>query len=296
EYNERLRAYFQRLQEHNARRERDPNYTEPPPNEPTPPEYVVRQLERRNPDSNEVTGYEPLVLVNRPGSWVDGRYINAVAMTLDEYGKPAVAFQMTGEGAEQLGDLTGQNVKEQMAIVLDNVVVSAPTIQSRISTNGQITGNFSQEEIKGLITVLRGGSLPTKPRLLSESVVGSTLGVEAIEAGMQAVLIGILGVVILMAAYYLAAGLVANFAIVFNVIVVLAFVVVFRQDLTLPGIAGLLLSIGMAVDANILIYERVREERKRGKGLVQALTIGYQRAFSVILDSNLTTLITGVVL
>jgi SecD/SecF fusion protein len=299
-YQDLRRSYYARLREWNERAKADPTYEQThafdKPRDPNPPEYIVRNEELRDSKTNEVTGYRPMVLMNAPGSWVDGHYLSGVGPTIDENGGPAVAFAMSGEGASLFGDLTGSNIGKRLAIVLDEVVVSAPNLKSRITTNGQITGRFTNEEVKSLITVLRGGSLPVKPQRASESTVGSVLGQAAIREGMFAVFVGLALVFAVMAGYYLVGGLIADFALILNVLFVLAFVVVFRQDLTLPGIAGVLLTIGMAVDANILIFERVREERNRGKSLLQALTLGYQRAFGVIVDSNLTTLITGIVL
>ena len=297
EYLEKLAAYTKRLRAWERTREENPSYAEPAPRAPVPPKFVVRDQEIAPDYEGGEKTYSKIVLQNDAASQVSGEYIDNVGYSQDpDSMRPAVAFSMRGEGASLLGDLTGGNLKRNMAVVLDDIVVSAPTIQSRISTNGQITGSFTDQEVKDLITTLRGGSLRAKPRLLSESTVGSILGEESKQAGIRAVLIGLVLVFGFVAIYYLAAGLAANFALVFNIVVVLAYVTTFRQDLTLPGIAGILLTIGMAVDANILIFERVREERKRGKGLVQALTTGYQRAFSVIFDSNLTTVITGLVL
>jgi protein-export membrane protein SecD len=150
--------------------------------------------------------------------------------------------------------------------------------------------------VKNIVTVLRGGSLPTKPVLISETTVGSVLGQDSIQSGLRAILVGLACVMGIMAVYYRLGGLVANFALMLNLVLILVFVMVFNQTLTLPGIAGMLLTLAMAVDANILIFERYREERKKGKSVAQALTAGYDRAFWVIFDSNLTTIITGYVL
>jgi preprotein translocase subunit SecD len=203
---------------------------------------------------------------------------------------------MRGPGATQLGELTENHKNEFLAIVLDDRILSHPRIQSRITTNGIITGTFRPEEVTSLVTILKGGSLPTKPLLLSRDKVGSVSGEAAIAAGFKSVIVGLVAVAVVTAGYYLFAGLVANFALAINLLGVLAFVLCFHQTLTIPGIAGILLSVGMAIDANVLIYERVREERKRGKTLVQSLNTGYQRAFSAIFDSNLTTVISGLVL
>ncbi|MEM7261439.1 MAG: protein translocase subunit SecD, partial [Planctomycetota bacterium] len=269
---------------------------QPPKLSAQEPKYVVRK--QRNKDKDGVVTFSTVVLENDEDQVVDGSRVDSskIAYTMGDNGFPAVAFSMKSEGAAEFGDLTGRNTNRNLAIVLDGVVQSAPNIRSKISNNGTITGDFSDEEVKDLITTLRGGSLEAKPIPVSESTVGSVLGQESVAAGIQSVVIGLICVILFIGAYYLAAGIVANFAVLFNILVVLTYVATFRQDLTLPGIAGILLTIGMAVDANILIFERVREERSRGKGLLQALATGYQRAFSVIFDANLTTVITGIVL
>jgi len=271
------------------------------PIEPNKPEYIVREQWGRTEDEEGILSEEPIferevVLINRDDSIVDGSNLESAAATIDENGRAAVAFNMRGAGATKLGDLTSKHLNDPLGIVLDERVLQAPNIRDRISTNGIITGRFSDEEVNSIVTILKGVSLPTKPLLLSDNTVGSVFGAASIASGLKAVVIGLIGVFIVMACYYLFGGLVANFALCFNVLAVLSYVYVFRQTLTLPGIAGVLLTIGMAVDANILIFERVREERKRGKSLMQALSTGYQRAFSVIFDSNLTTVITGIVL
>ncbi|HVR73302.1 MAG TPA: protein translocase subunit SecD, partial [Planctomycetota bacterium] len=287
----------------------DPTYNE---QRPKPPEQLVRSLvEKEMVGNKEVyrplpggklvlqnyTQYDPAANKWEPVGSVSGRYLTGVQSSFDqERMRPAVGFQLGGEGASAFADLTGANVGKKLAIVLDEDVMSAPNIESRISTNGQITGEFTDDEVRGLVTILRGGSLPTKPILISESTVGSVLGQDSIAAAMRAVAVGAAGVMLFMAAYYLAAGLVADFALALNLLFIMSFVVCFRQTLTLPGIAGILLTLGMAVDANVLIFERFREERRKGKNLTQSLGTAYHRAFSVIFDSNLTTIITGYVL
>ncbi|MCZ6794954.1 MAG: protein translocase subunit SecD [Planctomycetota bacterium] len=304
-YKQKVQVWAKAVRDWDARRKADPGYDAPRPEKDfKAPRYIVReQRPEKDADGNEVP-QPPLVLKNTPGNWVPSAdpetgapwLTNVYSFTDPKTLSPAVGFELRGLGATLMGDMTSENLQSRMAVVLDDVVESAPVIQSRISTSGMITGDFTQAEIQALLTVLRGGSLPTSPKLHSESTVGSVFGQESIDSGRRAVIVGISVVMLFIAIYYLAAGLVANFALVFNVVVVLTFVAAFRQDLTLPGIAGILLTIGMAVDANILIFERVREERRRGKALPQALAAGYRRAFSVIFDSNLTTIITGLVL
>jgi protein-export SecD/SecF family membrane protein len=232
-----------------------------------------------------------------PEGAVSGRYLTQVFQSVDpERFRPAVSFGFSGEGAMEFGDLTRANVGRLLAIVLDDDVMQVATIRSQITSSGQLTGDFSDDDVKGIVTILRGGSLPTRPILISESTVGSVLGQDSIRSGMQAILIGLSGVLLIMAGYYLVGGLVADFALCLNLLLILAFVACFRQTLTLPGIAGMLLTLAMAVDANILIFERYREERRKGKPFSQAPGASYNRAFSVIFDSNVTTLISAYVL
>ncbi len=227
---------------------------------------------------------------------VSGKHLKSADIIRDEFGRPAIGFSFDAQGATYFSQITGTNEGKLLAIVLDDRILQSPTIQSRISDRGQITGDFTYEEVQGVVNILRGGSLPTKPTLISQTTVGSHFGDEAIRSGFTAIASGLVIVMIFMLIYYTVGGFVANVALLINMILILTYVLVFRQTLTFPGIAGVLLTIGMAVDANILIFERVREEKRKGKSLVAALGTGYQRAFWVIFDSNLTTLITGIVL
>ena len=269
------------------------------PSEPSPPEYVVWPEMEKDEKTGKWESKGQLVLSNIPRDVVDGDQIKGAAVSINpQDSSDMVTFSMDDgdEGAIKLGQLTNDNKGERLAIVMDGQVISAPSIRGQITTNGQITGDFTRQEVVSIVTILNGGSLPTKPLLVSSNTVGSLLGKESVESSKKAILIGLVLVMSSIALYYLMAGLVANFALAFNMLAVLAYVACFRQTLTLPGVAGILLTIGMAIDANILIFERVREERIRGKTLLQSLTTGYQRAFSVIFDSNLTTVITGLVL
>ncbi len=269
------------------------------PVEPPEPEYVVWPEMEKDADTGKWVEQGQLVLSNIPRDKVDGGQIKGAAVSINpQDSSDMVTFSMDDgdEGAIKLGQLTSDNINKRLAIVMDGQVISAPSIRGQITTNGQITGDFTRQEVVSIVTILNGGSLPTKPQLISKNTVGSLLGKESVESSKKAILIGLVLVMSSIALYYLMAGLVANFALAFNMLAVLAYVACFRQTLTLPGVAGILLTIGMAIDANILIFERVREERIRGKTLLQSLTTGYQRAFSVIFDSNLTTVITGLVL
>jgi SecD/SecF fusion protein len=288
----RKRAYEAKLK---AEGKTEPAFAEQPPEAP---EFIAR-MEKESKEENGHTVFVDKgmrVLHNGKQYKVSGSHLTRSVETYDQNGKPAVSFSFDQEGATEFANLTGPHVGRFLAILLDDAVRSVARIQSRISDQGQLTGNFSRAEVHGIVTMLRGGSLPTKPQLVSESTVGAVLGSDSIQHGAFAVGVGLLAVLAFMALYYLLGGMIANLALVINVIFILAFVVVFRQTLTFPGIAGILLTIGMAVDANILIFERVREELGRGKSLLHALGAGYQRAFWVIFDSNITTILSGVVL
>jgi SecD/SecF fusion protein len=213
-------------------------------------------------------------------------------------GRPAVAFQLNELGGSYMNALTGANVNRKMAILLDGRVYSAPNIQSQIGASGQITGDFTDAELRYLIRTLNAGSL--KARLSEEPIsirnVGPSLGRDNLERGMESIYIALAAVTVWMTSYYFFGGLVASAAILANVLIILASMAFLRGNFTLPGIAGIVLTIGMCVDANVLIYERIREELLRGANMLTALRLGYQRALSAIVDGNLTTLIICIVL
>ena len=299
EYKVAYANYVTVWREWRARKDADSALTDPEPTAPSEPSYLVRPSMRKEIVNGKSTYVEEseLVLSNKAGDKVEGTHIDSAGGSRDpDTMRPMVTFGMDAQGSIQLGELTGSNINSPLAIVLDDQILQSPNIQSRISSNGQITGDFTDQEVTSIVTILKGGSLPTKPVLISRNTVGALLGKKAVASSFQAILIGLIMVFVSISIFYLLAGMVANFALAFNILAVLAYVACFRQTLTLPGVAGILLTIGMAIDANILIFERVREERDRGKTLLQSLTTGYQRAFSVIFDSNLTTVITGVVL
>lgn len=214
-----------------------------------------------------------------------------------DYGMPDVAFKFKPEAANAFSNLTGSNVGKNMAIVLDGVVYSAPVIKGRISGgSGIIEGQFTMEEAKDLAIILRAGALPAPVRIIEERTIGPTVGEDSIKAGLVAT--GIAGVFILifMAVYYSAAGLVADVALILNLVFLLACMCYFGSTLTLPGIAGIVLTIAMAVDYNVLVFERIREELALQKPVRIALEAGYDRAFTAIFDSNITTLISSIFL
>lgn len=225
-----------------------------------------------------------------------GTILSDAMVEPDDRGLPAVTFWLNREGARSFGVLTGSNIRRDLAIVLDGEVKSAPTIKSRITDKGQITGSFTREEAHDLAVVLRAGALPAPIAVEEERTVGPTLGKDSIRAGLLAIAVGGALIVIFMVCYYLRAGVVAIAALLLNLLLVLGGLGYFHATLTLPGIAGLVLTLGMAVDANVLIYERIREELQAGRPLSLAVAAGYEKAFSAIFDSNVTTIIAALFL
>jgi|FLOH01.1.fsa_nt_gi SecD/SecF fusion protein len=254
-----------------------------------------------------VDGAIPLLMLDavRPefagvDSWeFSGADLKYAGGRLGEMGFPVVAFELYGHRKSEFTEFTGFYKNRPMAIVLNNKVFSAPNINEALPGGGQIgggTGGFSQQQVNELVTVLRTGSLPILPQLESESFVGSTLGEDAIATGKKSALLGGVLVLLFMLFYYRMNGVVACAALLFNAFILMGALYFTQATLTLPGLAGLVLTIGMAVDANILIFERVREEWKRGREIPQAYKNGYERAFWTIIDANVTTLIAGVIL
>ena len=212
-------------------------------------------------------------------------------------GAPGVSFNLTGKGGAQFADLTGANVGRRLAIVLDNRVQSAPSIRERIPRGqGSITGSFSEEEAQNLSIVLRSGALPAPVHVVERRAVGPSLGQDSIEAGIRAGAVGTGLVILFMVVYYRLSGLVAVVTLLLNILGLLAAMAGFHATLTLPGIAGIVLTIGMAVDANVLIFERIREELRNKKTVLTAIDTGYSRAFRTILDAHVTTLLSAVAL
>ena len=216
----------------------------------------------------------------------------------DQTGRPAVDFQMDARGAKLFARLTADHLKQPMAILLDDEVYSAPVIQSMISERGQITGSFTQQEVTELVKTLNAGSLPAKlnPEPISISTFGASLGDENLQLAKKAGFWSLIVVGSFMLIYYMLAGAVANVTMVMNLLLVIGAMSMFEAVLTMPGLAGVILTIGMAVDANVLIYERIREEQAKGQGIRMALKNGYDRALTAIIDSNVTTLIVCAIL
>lgn len=227
-----------------------------------------------------------------------GEVVVDARQSFDQGGRPDISMSMNVEGSKKWKKLTGSNIGKPVAIVLDDYVYSAPTVQSEISGgSSQITGDFTIEEAKDLANVLKAGKLPAPTRIVEEVVVGPSLGVEAQNQGLTSILVGLALVIVFMIAYYAKGGLVANAALLINIFFIFGVLAQLSAALTLPGIAGIVLTIGMSIDANVLIFERIREEmQKEGNNLLNAINVGYERAFWTIFDSNLTTMLTGIFL
>jgi len=247
-------------------------------------------------DGSGARGKVPYLLKNK--TLLTGASLETAKVQIsDRFGEPHVSIKFNSQGAADFDRITNENVRKRLAIVLDGVVHSAPVIQERISGGqAQITGNFTMEEARDLAIVLRAGALPAPVNILEETTVGPSLGSDSIRQGVIAALIGFVLVIILMAIYYRLSGLVADSVLILNIIVLLGILAGFKATLTLPGIAGIVLVIGMAVDANVLIFERVREELRIGKTPSAAIDAGYGKAFITILDANITTLIAALFL
>ena len=213
------------------------------------------------------------------------------------FGEPYVALKFNSQGAKDFERITAENVKKRLAIVLDGNVHSAPVIQERISGgNAQITGSFAMEEARDLAIVLRAGALPAPVRILEERTVGPSLGQDSVHKGILSIVIGGILVIFFMAIYYKLSGTIADVALILNIVIIMGALAAFQATFTLPGIAGIVLVIGMAVDANVLIFERIREELRTGKTPRAAIAGGYSKAFVTIIDANITTLIAALVL
>ncbi|MCV6824043.1 MULTISPECIES: protein translocase subunit SecD [Halocynthiibacter] len=228
---------------------------------------------------------------------VTGEDLTTASPQFDQNGRPAVAFTFNASGGRKFGDYTAENIGSPFAIVLDEEVISAPTIQSHISGgSGIITGNFTVEETTQMAILLRAGALPAKMTFLEERTIGPELGQDSIDAGRIACIVAFVGVLVFMVLAYGTFGVFANIALIINVGLIFGLLSIFGATLTLPGIAGIVLTIGMAVDANVLVFERIREELKAKRGPVRAIELGYEKALSAIVDANITTLITATIL
>ena len=261
---------------------------------------LPRDIELRydaNPSSASGPEYFPVLAVNR-NMELSGEAITDARVDFDQStNQPLVDMEMNSEGARIWSRLTGANVDKNIAIVLDGVVYSYPTVLGQISGGrSQITSLASQAEAEDIVTVLKSGALPAPVEIVEERTVGPSLGVVARKAGFTSLMVGLVIVVLFMIVYYRGGGMVADMALIINIIFILGILAGFNATLTLPGIAGIVLTIGMAVDANVLIFERVREEQGTGKTLKASIDGGYSKALSAIIDANITTFFVGIIL
>lgn len=228
---------------------------------------------------------------------VTGEELVDAQPSFDQNGDPAVSFRFNPTGARKFGDYTADNIGNPFAIVLDGEVISAPVIQSHIpGGSGIITGNFSVEESTNLAVLLRAGALPAGMDFLEERTIGPELGQDSIDAGKVATVVAFAAVLVFMVLSYGLFGVFANIALILNITLIFALLSLIGATLTLPGIAGIVLTVGMAVDANVLIFERIREELKTARGPARAIELGYEKALSAIIDANITTFITALIL
>ena len=268
---------------------------------------VVKQAESKLPEGSQIlferaverdTGREyriPYLVKKRV--MLTGDVLSDARVSIGQFNDPYVSITFDGKGGREFDRITSENVKKRMAIVLDNTIYSAPVIQERISGGrAQITGTFTTQEANDLAIVLRAGALPAPLKIIQDLTVGPSLGKDSIEKGVRATLIAGVMVMGFMVVYYRLSGVVADFALILNLICLMGALSALSATLTLPGIAGIVLTIGMGVDSNVLIFERIREELRSGKGVRLAVDGGYDKALLTIVDSHVTTLITGVAL
>lgn len=229
---------------------------------------------------------------------VTGKDLRTIRRVQDEWSNPAVSFSLNADGGARFEQVTGANIGKQIAIILDKKVQSSPVVESQISrtSGGIIRGRFTPEAADDLIIVLKAGALPAGIKYLEERTIGPALGADSVRQGLIAGLVAIIAVMAFMVVFYKLSGLNAVAALILNVLILFGALAYFKAALTLPGIAGIILAIGMAVDANVLVFERMKEELALGKGVISAVSQGFSRAFSAIFDSNLTTIISAIFL
>ena len=251
---------------------------------------VVESVEK--PEDGSASAQNEWYVVARVPA-VSGRDLRSARPGRDENNRPEVDFTLTADGARRFGDFTEKNVGNRLAIVLDNKIQSVAQIKSRISDSGRITGRFSQQRANDLSLVLEGGALPASMKYLEERTVGPSLGADSIREGVLASLVGLAAVIFFMVVYYRMAGVNAIVALFLNLVILLAALAYVRATLTLPGIAGVILTIGMAVDANVLVFERIREELRASKTVPSSVEAGFSKAFLTIIDTHVTTIISA---
>ncbi|MBW2676389.1 MAG: protein translocase subunit SecD [Deltaproteobacteria bacterium] len=260
-----------------------------------PPGTQLLYQIKEDPATNRIVKTPYLV---KKRALLTGAYLTDAKVQIDsQYNEPYVSIEFDKKGGRIFSQITEQNVKKRLAIVLDSKIYSAPVIQEKISGgSARITGNFSTDEAHDLAIVLRAGALPAPVEIIEERTVGPSLGADSIKKGLVSMCIGGIFVILFMVIYYKGSGIIADVALILNILLIAGGLAAFQATLTLPGIAGIILTIGMAVDANVLIFERIREEMTLGKTPRAAVDAGYSRATLTILDANVTTLIAALVL
>jgi preprotein translocase subunit SecD len=258
-----------------------------------PPDQML--LPGHSVGNNAGDGGQAWYLISR-ASAVTGRDLRAADQSRDENGQPSVSFTLTGEGGRRFSSFTGAHVGDNLAVVLDNKVQEVAVIKDQIHDSGVINGRFTEQEAKDLAMKLRSGALPAGIKYLEEQTVGPSLGSDSIRAGVTAAVIGMLAVLIFMLVYYHAAGINADIALILNLIILLGFLGFSGATLTLPGIAGVILTVGMGVDSNVLIFERIREELRNGKTPPSAVEQGFGHAWITIVDTHVTTIVSAIIL
>jgi preprotein translocase subunit SecD len=227
---------------------------------------------------------------------VSGRDLRSARPSLDERNLPAVSFTLNGDGAARFGNVTETNIGRYLAIVLDGRVQSAPRIEGRITTDGRISGSFTQQEVQDLSLVLRSGALPARLTYLEERTIGPSLGADSIRSGVEASVVGLVLIVLFMITYYKLSGVNAVVALLFNLIILLGLMAYIGAVMTLPGIAGFVLTMGIGVDSNVLIFERIKEELEANRGVRAAVNAGFSRVFLTLLDTHISALIAALFL
>ncbi len=235
-----------------------------------------------------------LYLMKRKVQFI-GKLLENIALSRDSYGKSVVNFKLSGDGSARFAQLTGVNINKPLAIVLDDRVESAPMISSKIRGSGQITmgSSASMEDARNMEIVLKAGALPVPVEIIEKNIVGASLGADSIRKGFFASVVGLLIVLLYIAIYYRVSGVIADVGLIFNIFFLMSVLAALGATLTMPGIAGIILTIGISIDSNILIFERIREELRTGKTVRASIDAGYERAFVAIIDSHITTLITA---
>jgi len=260
-----------------------------------PPDAVLMKGTTGSHGQDESNEGEAYWLVSRTSA-VSGSDLRSADASHDENGRPDVQFTLTGDGGRRFAAFTGAHINDKLGVVLDNRVKSVATIQEQIHDQGRITGNFTDQETRDLALTLRSGALPAGIKYLQEVTVGPSLGADSIREGVRAAVIGIAVVMIFMLIYYKAAGINADLALFLNLVILLGFLGFSGATLTLPGIAGVILTVGMGVDSNVLIFERIREELRNGKTPSSAVDQGFAHAWTTILDTHVTTIVSAVIL